>query len=376
MRERFGGLSGLRGLAAAAVLLFHLGLIRWGWIGVDLFFVLSGFLLTLAFLGPTGPPAVGRNWAAFVWRRYLRIAPPFYASIVLWLGVTGTWSYATTDTGDLLLHLTYMFSFSSSSFFGLDPVYWTLANEFQFYLLLPVFAVLMTRRSWPWVLGGSLALTLAWRFASHGPIDTPLPEWQSLTLPAFLFHFVLGVAAANAFRSGWRIPGSPTLAAAGFLLALVVIPFLVGIPAGSVRQADETFLANLIVRPMAALGFAGVILCVARSDGRLGQTLSWAPLRGLGLISYSRYLIHIPVLLALAQWPAYAALTLPLKLAAGSAACVLAATAFFLAIERPALRLRDRRRADRSGRPSAADQFPAAHPPLLGPPARPDPEPR
>lgn len=159
---RFPALDGLRGIAAAMVIVFHYGGARWewlsGWIGVHVFFVLSGFLITTLALREEGRR--GRlSLGDFYIRRSLRILPVYFAVLALVVGVT--WSRGEWASSGLDALMPYYLTFNGE-FVGPGQPHghvWTLGVEQKFYLVWPLlaFAVVFASRV---RLGVSIALLL------------------------------------------------------------------------------------------------------------------------------------------------------------------------------------------------------------------------
>jgi peptidoglycan/LPS O-acetylase OafA/YrhL len=295
-------LQSLRGIAAVWVVLYHLQVylrvlnqpllpvpgIRLGWLGVDLFFVLSGYLLGQPFIDGRSP-----RWGRFVADRFLRIAPPYYASFALtalgyaaflpaaWIPELSLWS--------LLFVQVFVFRW----FIAINPAFWSLAVELQFYLLLPFLARAFRGRWWPAALAACAAVAVAYRAVLYADGSAAALQLEGFTLPAFLAHFGAGLAIAR-IRLLSRPIGSGVRRltfAAGLLLALV--PAALAIPGAETRFSGLSWTADVLVRPIAAMGFALIVLATA-SGGWVAKALGWRPLEWLGAISYSLYLIHIP----------------------------------------------------------------------------------
>ena len=167
-------LDGLRGVAVLAVMVYHSGLIRGGFLGVDVFFTLSGFLITTLLLeeyARTGTLAIGR----FYIRRALRLLPALVAFLIFWGGVILTRipsEYWSVLGGYLLGVLGYVANWLYIYWrpLGVFSHTWSLAIEEQFYLVWPVLLFLLLRwvRRAPWIVAGLLAAaagSLAWRLA-------------------------------------------------------------------------------------------------------------------------------------------------------------------------------------------------------------------
>ena len=270
--SRLGQVDALRGLAALAVAWFHFtqgnasflpeGTLKssgtWGWLGVEVFFVISGFVLPLALR------VAGYQVAAFprfLGRRLVRLEPPYLASIVIvlalgWLssrtpGFAGQpWSF---DGVQVAAHLGYL-----SGMLGLgwlNPVYWTLAIELQFYLLVGL---------------------------TYGLIMHPRALVRWLTLVAWLLLSV-------AIPSGSFVPHYLGL----FGLGLVTLWLREGFLDGREYLAVSLVIA-LVVGWQHGLpvAIAGLLAAWAIAWVRLDRVpgMCW-----LGAVSYSLYLLHIPI---------------------------------------------------------------------------------
>jgi peptidoglycan/LPS O-acetylase OafA/YrhL len=331
----WGGLDGLRGIAVAAVLLYHGG-VPWakgGFLGVEVFFVLSGFLITSLLLAEWGRSAaisLGRFWA----RRARRLLPALFclvAVIGLYYASAGSSQAIPGLKGDGISALTYYSNWhqiaAGTSYFATSgPVSplehtWSLAIEEQFYLL------------WPILLGG--VLWLATRLVRSPESRRPLVVLLCVTVAG-----VVGSAVDTAllFDGGRNLDrvyyGTDTRAASLLIGASLAIGLAIwragrsrvnsdastesGGPAGSLGRA---------LGPGALVAFAGVLLAVALvggSDGWLypygllgldgavvllilsavalpaslaARALAVRPLRALGKISYGLYLWHFPLFL-------------------------------------------------------------------------------
>ncbi len=352
-RTRNDSLDGLRGIAALAVLAFHvwlytrlvpstamttLGDHAWeaGRLGLVLFFALSGYLLyapwaRAAFAGAR-PPAL-RPYLA---KRAARILPAYYLALagtllLLW-DAAGTPGVRLPPAGALPLFLVFGQNFSSDSVMTFDPPTWTLAIEISFYLVLPLLGWLASRpaaraRS-PFALPAAILVAgVAWNAAIY---LAGAPITFGKVLPAALPYFGAGMLAAvlTETRQLSRT-ASGVLAAAG--IAAVTGDVL--IHSGPIGSSGLLFASEAVRDLPAALGFAAI---VAAAGARGPRCLRWRPLVGLGTISYGVYLWNVPLLLALraaGALPLQPLLALPVVLAA---AVVVAALSWRL-VERPAL---------------------------------------
>ena len=312
-------IDGLRGLAALTVFTFH------GWLytmptpaasnrsnvgdyiahelrlGLVLFFVLSGYLLSrpwfAAALEERRPPDLRRYLRA----RVARIAPAYYAALIgsiglLW-GLNGTPGLRLPPAGELPLFFVFAQNTSPASVMKLNPPMWSLAVEVSFYAVLPALGWLAyrlppRRRMQALIPLSLLALGIAWNWSIAGK---SLGMTFSKTLLAMLPYFAAGMLAALALHG--RTPSVATRRAMiGAGLALVITDAAVKayLPAAGIEFSEIV----LVIRDLpSAVGFALIIAAAAaRPAGRL---LGNPVLAGMGTISYGFYLWHVPVLVFL-----------------------------------------------------------------------------
>jgi peptidoglycan/LPS O-acetylase OafA/YrhL len=289
-------LEGLRGVAVAVVVLFHarlLGVVG-GFVGVDAFYVLSGFLITGLLLREL--VTTGRlDLTAFYGRRARRILPAATVAIVTILAASAFVvapldlpSIAADAVASGLFVGNILFAVRATDYFASStpsPLlhYWSLGVEEQFYLVWPLLLMFAFRlrqiyRIAAVVCLGSLALSIA--------LTTVQAPWAFYSLPTRAWQLGLGALVALYGPSLLRLPSLP-LAFGGWLgLALLGIASLTFDPAGGYPG----FAALL-----PTTGVALVILAGGRRGGP-GRLLAFAPLRLLGRISFSLYLYHWPVL--------------------------------------------------------------------------------
>ena len=151
-------LDGLRGLACLTILAYHIrpAAVPYGWTSVDLFFVLSGYLITAILVRHRGSPGLLKSFYA---RRGLRIWPIYYLTIVV-LVILGPWLPRPTSWNGLGYYLTYTQNiprYWSGRVPAFSPYlnhFWTLANEEQFYIVWPILVITLGRRPDPAHSGG------------------------------------------------------------------------------------------------------------------------------------------------------------------------------------------------------------------------------
>ena len=293
------GLTGLRGLAVAAVVAYHLGHLRGGFIGVDLFFVLSGFLITSLLLRhtPSTPAEMVRWWG----RRIRRLTPAVAVTV---LAVALLFATQTGIALDGLATLTWWQNWrlvaEGTSYWdsAASPLRhaWSLSIEEQFYLLWPPLLaglLLLARRArarGTSVVGGvaliGAAASFTWAAVLSSGADADL--WRIyFATDSRVGTLLLGCAlAAAVHRRGpaASLPRGAGWAAAAGAASLLALTVLVS-PSDAVTYRGPLLLAAL-----------GSVAVVAAASGGHPATrwLSWAPLEWLGRRSYAIYLWSWP----------------------------------------------------------------------------------
>ncbi|MGQ0802368.1 MAG: acyltransferase family protein [Actinomycetota bacterium] len=306
-------LDGLRGLAIAGVLLFHADHLTGGYLGVDLFFVLSGFLITSLLLSEW--QADGRISLARFWARRARRLLPALAGVLAGVAIyAAVWAEARElgrIRSDALATLGYVANwravFTGNGYWDVFAVpsplehTWSLAIEEQFYLVWPlaVLAVLWARRgSARSVLAMSLILGVAssaWMMTSYTPGGDPERVYLGTDTRGAAILFGAALAAAYAC---WGPPSRRLVRGALEVAGVVGAGVLAWAWFALDGRGDTLYRGGFLACGLAAVG----VIAVAASPypGPIARVLSFAPLRGLGAISYGLYLWH---------WPVYVVLT-------------------------------------------------------------------
>ena len=320
----------MRGTAVVAVIAFHFGVpgAGGGYLGVDVFFVLSGFLITALLLGErtrTGGIDLRRFWA----RRARRLLPGLVTmlmGVALWGVVVGLPSPATVR-GDVLATLAYVanwrFIVGHAGYFAQygppSPLLhtWSLAIEEQFYLLWPLVVIPVARRRGARgvrdvavagaLLSAATCVTLAARGADAARLYYGTDTRAQAILIGAAVAAILAVRRETATERGLPrglppladvLPPSPRRRWRG---AVPVAGALAVVWSWHALAGTNRFLYRggfTLVAVAAAAVIAGV---VGRPDDVLARALSWRPLRGIGHVSYELYLWHWPVLLAVTR---------------------------------------------------------------------------
>lgn len=367
-------LTGLRGIAALWVLVFHLWqfmggprlaigpidltpLAARGHFGVDLFFVLSGYLIGGAWvLARLGGPAVpmGTFWK----RRFWRVFPAYWSQWVV-LALLAWWSAKPfpLDATGAVLSATLTFNLVQNEA-ALNAVWWSLPVEWNFYLVVPLMALLFaTRRALPPLLAVlvlasvMLRALMWWSIQTYGADAVEFYRWV-IQLPGRLDQFALGMLVAHALAQG-RGGSERLLLLAGSVATLVLV--WLSHRAGNVV---DRAIAPWLFFQFALFGCAFAALVAAAALSRTHAVrllLANRPLVFLGTISYSLYLWHYPVLQWLRSWARAQEISLSdWRFAVGAVVCSigLSALTYFLT-ERPFLPRRHRAAQRRDANPHA-----------------------
>ena len=315
----------LRGLAALAVVACHLAVsaydgapnlggspwprlglvLGFGYLGVPLFFVISGFCIHLPqarALATTGPVLASPTWRRFFARRVWRLYPPYLAALAVALVLALVSGLPPVSWLALAAQALLVHSFHTATFDGVNPPVWTLAVEAQLYVAYPVVFRLIARRGAIGALTIVLGVTMAYRLAlTFVPLPAALggPAWEFFL--ARWFEWVLGAVVAEWAVGRVVLPravAAPSLAA--LVLGLGVL----------LEWHTWRYGLHTIKEPVYGIAFA-LVLCVALARERAGGASAVGRyFAGLGVCSYSLYLLHRPIQLAfeplvrhVATWP-------------------------------------------------------------------------
>lgn len=363
-------LTGLRGWAALWVLIYHvweasrhgpviLPVGEWnivltpffsaGWSGVQIFFVLSGFLLGLPFAqwqaGMREKPNLGR----YLFRRVARVFPAYYAQLAILLGV----AYLLDRTSpianfeSLWRHLFMLFVPPPVGTTPINGVWWTLPIEFMFYLVLPFLAGLINPRRGLLLLALMLASMWLWRFGTIMCLgDEPIPTrvLMSYQLPGAMDSFGMGMLGAmlhvrKGRVSAWLSRHRSSMAIAGLTVMVLCIYWI------RFRRLDYWNHSLIFYTWTTVYSFAVLLVAIAGVNGNrlIGWLFGNSAIVFAGVVSYSLYLWHYPLLrwiLESALFSTFQNNRLPLLLLATVVGAVSMASVSYALIERPFIRMR------------------------------------
>lgn len=369
------GLNGMRALACLAVFGVHFqqhtGVGGTWWIfdvarllengntGVAVFFVLSGFLLSLGYWsGQEQRRDTSRTLRTYATRRLARIVPAYFLCLTVLVLVHGHWT-TPKQCADTALHYLFLHNYTEFSFYSISEPFWTIAIQAQFYMIFPVLLLLLR----PLGARGNAAFVVllgmcAGCFVIHHwvmtqatgagdwPVDPQLVSQGGTVLShsvlAHLPHFLLGVLAGGVFSACGTSAHSPSpWAAAGcefvFWTAGAIVIAVLATPLDDAIQLPH----GRYHFPIVPLLIAAMIVCASLAKPDRGL-LNSRPLAALGTISYGVYVYHLPCqnttvkimrglgLEANSHWMIFGLTSL--------AMAVLVATVSYHVLERPVLR--------------------------------------
>jgi len=291
-------IDGLRAMAVLSVILFHAGF-EWfsgGFIGIDVFFVISGYLITTIIISEM---AEGKfSIVNFYERRARRILPALFFVMAACLPFAWLW-LTPNDLKNFGQSLIAVSTFSSNILFWLEGGYfdtatelkpllhtWSLAVEEQYYILYPIFLMLTWRLGVKRILILlSIVFLLSLGIAQWGAYNSPIATFY--LLPTRGWELLVGVFAAFYLKYNTHLK-SQTINQALSLLGFSMIVY-------SIIVFDETTPFPSLYTLITTIGTGLLILCAVPKTA-VHKLLSLKPIVGIGLISYSAYLWHQPLL--------------------------------------------------------------------------------
>lgn len=290
-------IDGLRALAVLPVILFHAGfpIFSGGFVGVDIFFVISGYLITGIIAAEMAEDRF--SFQRFYARRARRILPAQYALLLVTMPIAWLvlWPMDLVEFAKALIYLALfganLLYYKSSGYFDtsaeLKPLLhtWSLSVEEQFYFIFPAILLLV----WRWKKQASLTIV-----ASLTLLSLAYAQWQVHRYPAAAFYLLparfweIGLGAVISLSDPYRFTIEKRLGGVAGVSGLLLI--VVAIFAFDPHTPNPSLYTLL-----PTLG-AALILRYAKSGTWAAKVLTLRLLVGIGLISYSAYLWHQPVL--------------------------------------------------------------------------------
>jgi peptidoglycan/LPS O-acetylase OafA/YrhL len=310
------GLDGLRAIAFLLVFALHTEYLQFGWVGVSLFFVLSGFLITDILLYMKRSLSTKDYFFNFYGRRFLRIFPLYYFYLFL-MAVVTTWLLSISyrphfmqiylDQFKYAAFYVYDFFFGTINFkfsYFLDH-FWSLSVEEQFYIFWPLLILLVPEKSLKKLFLSFILLGIIFRIVFLLVYRAEVFHFFANTVQLAIFPLPfthMDAFALGAYISRFSIPRAKEQ----FFLLLPLLP-LVGftsqfLATGEIGAVSSIGFPHLLPNAYQFLWgytflnyFCAVTIYSVAKYGLFTRFLEWAPLRYLGKISYGLYVYHLPI---------------------------------------------------------------------------------
>lgn len=305
--KRLIEIDGLRAIAISLVVLFHYTkeffpqhrFFSFGWSGVDLFFVISGFVLY--YQVKRRYQTEGKtHYLSYLRNRALRIIPAYYASLLAMVLLFGR---NKLFTDNFFLHLSFLYIFDYDVAVSIQPLYWTLAVEVQFYLMLILFAPLLTGKNGMKWLIGLIGLNLVYRLIFQfffNPLSSTGLVFGNI-LPGRISEFCYGMIIAKVFLEHHMLIDKLKRLLVMIFVAILSISIIAICWGVWLLMGDSVLnsrFGNMLYYPFLGMGYGFLFLLILISP-QFAKIMSLKPVVFIGTISYSIYLWHVFILKSL-----------------------------------------------------------------------------
>ena len=296
-------IDGLRAIAVVPIILFHAGFeyFSGGFVGVDVFFVISGYLITTIILSEKEQGTF--SLVNFYERRFRRILPALFMVMLVSLIFSLLW-LMPSYMEDFSQSLMAVSTFSSNILFWRESGYWEISNELkpllhtwslaveeQYYVLYPLFLMQIWHFRKDWILGSFIVIAaISLATAQWGAYYKPIPTFYLLPTRGWELAIGAGIAYYFLYRKQTvrTLLSHKSVNEALGLLGLLMISYAV-----YVFDKETPFPSLYALVPTVG---TGLIILFSSSQTMVGRLLSIKPLVAVGLISYGAYLWHWPLL--------------------------------------------------------------------------------
>jgi len=296
-------IDGLRAIAVVPIILFHAGFeyFSGGFVGVDVFFVISGYLITTIILSEKEQGTF--SLVNFYERRFRRILPALFMVMLVSLIFSLLW-LMPSYMEDFSQSLMAVSTFSSNILFWRESGYWEISNELkpllhtwslaveeQYYVLYPLFLMQIWHFRKDWILGSFIVIAaISLATAQWGAYNKPIPTFYLLPTRGWELAIGAGIAYYFLYRKQTvrTLLSHKSVNEALGLLGLLMISYAV-----YVFDKGTPFPSLYALVPTVG---TGLIILFSSSQTMVGRLLSIKPLVAVGLISYGAYLWHWPLL--------------------------------------------------------------------------------
>lgn len=318
----------MRGFAAISVLVYHviefndwqafpktwgIAWFRWGWAAVDIFYVISGFVITLSALNLRDNQELTEReiFLRFMEKRLRRIAPLHYLTLLIFMVLASKCVLAPDFDLNFLAHIFFVHNLFPDYHRSLNAANWTLGVEMQFYIVLILVIRFVTPGNLTKFIIAAFLLAFAWRcfaFYLSGYLHSGSTEHIFIfatQLPGMVDFFACGMLIAFFVRSRYFLHFGHSIR---FRFAVFAAFVLLGLLASETIPAianNYWSTAWMVVFPRSMLSVLFALLVALLCTFRLTPAIrrSLAPLIYLGTISYGIYLFHFPFVLIFRKFP-------------------------------------------------------------------------
>lgn len=321
VNNHFDSIDILRGFAAISVVIYHvielyewssfptsgpLVWFRFGWMGVDMFFVISGFVIAMSAFKQLDNKGTESFVSFFMKRRLRRIVPLHYLTLLVFVVFISPVLLFNNFALNISTHLLFIHNLNYNFHGAINGSNWSLGVEMQFYIFIALFAGWLKRIPWWLLLLSALSVSYAWRFGAFTliSIEPPLGVFKlfvgATQLPGMLDEFAVGILLARLMTSdlGRKMVLNRKYSSACLIalaITLTTIAFSVYLKYASYWNYP---LMVVFFRTLLASAFGMIILslCSLSITPILKRCLF--PLYYCGTISYGVYLWHLPILMS------------------------------------------------------------------------------
>ncbi|MBN5273128.1 acyltransferase [Serratia marcescens] len=322
VKYHFDSIDILRGFAAVSVVVYHVIehfnwtsfptnwpwlWFRFGWMGVDMFFVISGFVIAMSAFNQLDRSGKDKFFVPFMKRRLNRIIPLHYLTLVVFVVFISPYLIFNHFAINLASHLLFIHNFSYDLHGAINGSNWSLGVEMQFYILIALTAHWLKHVKWWVLLLCSLGISYAWRLAAVYLVDIQQPLGifklfvSATQLPGMLDEFAVGILLARLLTSqfGHRLVSNRKYSTVSLMCAAVALT--TGAMCIYLKYASFWNYPLMVIffRTLLAAAFGMIVLtlCSLKITPLLKRILY--PLYYCGTISYGIYLWHLPILLSI-----------------------------------------------------------------------------
>ena len=337
--------QGILEFASTRDALLNLSPIAFGWSGVQLFLIISGFLIHLGYLRGLDK---GRVFSVreFFSKRFWRIYPPYLLALLFFCFAIqgGRYLMRPDRIADLASHLLLVHNLSDTTFFTINPAFWSIAVEAQLYVIFPILLLLRKKLGIARVLLGTVILAILLELIK--PFTSPYIGDNAYGTSVFAFWYIwcAGAFLAERFHTGKTIFGHRKTALLISMTSFMLMTFSI------CTKATAPFTVPLAV--LAWISFFEWFLYLPLNE-RHTRSIPFRAGVVIGLCSYSIYLFHQPylrtIMLFFGDYGFFPAAVM-IKLAVSFAIIVLLSYSLYVFVELPSIAIGAKRRAARKGR--------------------------